>query len=88
MGCGGSKPDTFNIEEEFRKANWPMPEAKAFENEFEKEAFLTANVLRHNPKALINHIKEVKSKYASRYYSVYFRRLFLLLDTNHKFCFR
>jgi hypothetical protein len=87
MGCGGSKPDTFNIEEEFRKANWPIPEAKAFENEFEKEAYLTANVLRHNPKALINHIKEVKSKYNSRFYS-YILKIFSLLDTNHKICFR
>ena len=63
MGCGASKPDTFNIEEEFRKCNLPMPEPKIFENEFEKEAWMTVNVLRSNPKILINHIKEVKSKY-------------------------
>jgi hypothetical protein len=66
MGCGSSKPQSFSIEDEYRKANWPMPEAKIFENEFEKEAWLTVNVLRSNPKVLINHIKEVKSKYRSK----------------------
>ena len=62
MGCKAAKPDAFNIEEEFRKINMPMPDAKTFENEFEKEAWMTVNVLRSNPKVLINHIKEVKSK--------------------------
>ena len=62
MGCQAAKPDVFSIEEEFRKINMPMPEAKTFENEFEKEAWMTVNVLRSNPKILINHIKEVKSK--------------------------
>ena len=62
MGCGASKPDVFNIEVEFRKTNLPMPDATVFENEFEKEAWLTVNVLRANPKALIPYIREVKSK--------------------------
>ena len=56
------KPEGFSIEEEFIKSSWPMPDAKVFENEFEKEAWLTVNVLRSNPKVLIPQLKEVKSK--------------------------
>ena len=63
MGCANAKPEGFNIEEEFIKSSWPMPDAKVFENEFEKEAWLTVNVLRSNPKVLIPQLKEVKSKY-------------------------
>ena len=61
--CSSNKPDNFNIEEEYRKLNLPMPDPTAFENGFEKEAFFTANVFRHNPKLLIPVIKEVKSKF-------------------------
>ncbi len=53
MGCKSSKPDTFNIETEYRQLNLPAPDSKAFENEFEKEAFMTVNVLRANPKLLL-----------------------------------
>ena len=60
--CSSNKADSFNIEEEYRKLNLPMPDPVAFENGFEKEAFFTANVLRYNPKLLIPFIKEAKSK--------------------------
>ena len=79
MGCGASKPQGFNIEEEFRKSNWPMPDAKTFESEFEKEAWLTVNVLRANPKALIGHIKDVKSKL--NIHRSYFDTKFVSIDS-------
>ena len=63
MGCDNAKPEGFNIEEEYLKSSWPMPDPKIFENEFEKEAWLTVNVLRSNPKVLIPQLKEVKSKF-------------------------
>ncbi len=62
MGCKSAKPDTFNIETEYRNTDLPMPDAKAFENDFEKEAFMTINVLRVNPRSLIPQIKIVKGK--------------------------
>ena len=62
MGCESSKPNTFNIEEEYRKKNLPMPDSAMFEDEFEKEAFMTINVLRTDPKMLISHIKTIKGK--------------------------
>ena len=63
MGCKSGKPDTFSIETEYRNKNLPMPDATDFENDFEKEAFYTINVLRANPKALIHHLKELRSKF-------------------------
>ena len=63
MGCANAKPESFSIEEEYLKSSWPMPDPKLFENEFEKEAWLTVNVLRSNPKVLIPQLKEVKSKF-------------------------
>lgn len=65
MGCKSSKPDTFNIEAEYRQLNLPPIDAKAFENEFEKEAYIAINVLRANPKILLPQIKSVKGKKAS-----------------------
>lgn len=62
MGCKSAKPDTFNIETEYRKKNLPMPDPTSFENEFEREAFMTINVLRTDPKALIPEIRIIKSK--------------------------
>ena len=62
MGCKAAKPESFSIEEEYRKRNLPMPDVTIFENGFEKEAFFTANVIRADPKSLIPFIKEVKGK--------------------------
>jgi hypothetical protein len=62
MGCKSGKPDTFNIETEYRNKNIPMPDGSQFENEFEREAFMTINLLRVDPKLLIPQIKEVKGK--------------------------
>ena len=53
MGCKSTKPDAFNIEAEFRNKNLPMPDPKDFDNEFEREAFMTMNVFRSDPKLLI-----------------------------------
>ena len=63
MGCKSSRPDTFNIETEFRAKNLIMPEATKFESEFEREAFMTINLFRYDPRSLIPQIKSIKSKY-------------------------
>lgn len=62
MGCKAGKHETFNIETEYRNRNIPMPDSSQFENEFEREAFMTINVLRSDPKILIPQIKAVKGK--------------------------
>ncbi len=66
--CSSNKPESFSVEEEYRKLNLPMPDATAFENGFEKEAFFAANVLRVNPKLMIPFIKEAKGNFL---YDVY-----------------
>jgi len=60
--CSSKKTPDFNIEDEYRKLNLPMPDPTSFEGSFEKEAFYTANVFRANPKIMIPSIKEAKSK--------------------------
>ena len=60
--CSSKKPESFSIEEEYRKLNLPMPDPTAFEGSFEKEAFFTVNVFRSNPKLMIPFIKDAKSK--------------------------
>lgn len=62
MGCKSSKPDTFDIEVEFRNKNLIMPEANKFESEFEREAFMAINIFRNDPRSLIPQIKNLKSK--------------------------
>ena len=81
MGCANAKPEGFSIEEEFIKSSWPMPDAKVFENEFEKEAWLTVNVLRSNPKVLIPQLKEVKSKYMKISFLSLSRKYFMPSDS-------
>ena len=60
MGCAAAKP-SLNLDQEYKTLNLPMPDATAYENDFEKEAFMTLNLLRHNPKKFIPNIKELKS---------------------------
>ena len=72
MGCKSTKPDTFNIETEYRNKNLTMPDKSLFENEFEKEAYMTINVLRTDPKLLIPLIRDVKGN-VSREHSTIFK---------------
>ena len=72
MGCKSTKPDTFNIETEYRNKNLTMPDKSLFENEFEKEAYMTINVLRTDPKLLIPLIRDVKGN-VSRVHSTIFK---------------
>lgn len=53
MGCKNAKPDSFNIETEFRNKNLIMPDPTQLENEFEREAYMAINLLRADPKLLI-----------------------------------
>ena len=40
----------------------PVPEPSMYENEFEKEAFMTINLIRNCPKEFIPFVKEIKGK--------------------------
>ena len=61
MGCSAGKQNSINIEEEYTKKGLPIPEALEYENNFEKEAYMSINLLRNDPKIFINQIREVKS---------------------------
>ena len=62
MGCGSSRGSSFNIEAEYIKIGVPLPDNYVFENEFEKHAYMTINILRFNPKVFIPQIKALRSK--------------------------
>lgn len=61
MGCTSEKERRFNVEEHYRNKGLPLPDGKEFENNFEKEAFMTINLLRLEPKIFISHIRDIKS---------------------------
>lgn len=63
MGCSQDK-SKFNVEEAYRNQGLPMPDPKMFENNFEKEAFMSINLIRHDPKVFIPMVKQVKSKFS------------------------
>ena len=60
MGCGNSK-NSFNIEVEYGQRNLPQPDPHAYQNEFERHAYITINLLRNDPKLLIPSIKAIKN---------------------------
>ena len=60
MGCSSTKPPAFNVDQEYKNQKLAVPEATEYENDFEKEAFMTLNLLRHDPKLFIPHVKEMK----------------------------
>jgi hypothetical protein len=62
MGCSSARPARFNIEEEYKNKNLPIPEGTELENQFEKEAFMTINLIRHDPKFFLPMLKNVRSK--------------------------
>ena len=62
MGCSSNKEQRLNVEDMYKQKNLPMPEQSQYENNFEKEAFMTINLLRSDPKLFIPQIREVKSK--------------------------
>jgi hypothetical protein len=63
MGCSATKQVTLNIEEEYKSKGLPMPDTSEYENAFEKEAFMTINLFRHDPKHFLPQIREAKGKY-------------------------
>lgn len=60
MGCSANKEQRLNIEVIYKQKNLPMPDPSHYENNFEKEAFMTINLLRHEPKLFIPQIREIK----------------------------
>ena len=60
MGCKQASPKAYNIEEEYKHANLAVPDKTEYENEFEREAFMMINLLRHNPKNFVVQVKQMK----------------------------
>ena len=60
MGCTSDKTK-FNVEEEYRNRGLPMPDPSSFENNFEKESYMSINLIRLEPKLFIPMVKEVRS---------------------------
>ena len=63
MGCSSNKEQRLNVEAIYTQKNLPLPDQNLYENSFEKEAFMTINLFRHEPKLFIPLIREVKSKW-------------------------
>ena len=68
MGCSSDKETKINVEELYQIKGLPIPETLCYENNFEKEAYFSINLIRNEPKLFIPQIKEMKSTYHS--YSV------------------
>ena len=62
MGCENSKQPAFIVEQEYKMKKLPVPDSSLYENEFEKEAFMTINLIRDNPKEFIPFVREIKGK--------------------------
>jgi len=60
MGCKATTNKSFNIEEEYKRQNLPMPDPSICQNDFEKEAFMTINLIRMDPLLMIPKIKAFK----------------------------
>ena len=63
MGCTAAKPGIMNVELEYRNRHLPIPEATEYENDFEKEAYMTINILRNDPKFFIPLVRRLKGKF-------------------------
>ncbi|CDW89154.1 UNKNOWN [Stylonychia lemnae] len=50
----------FNLEQEFREAGLGEIDPYVFENQFEKEVYMSINLIRSNPKRFIKHFEHVK----------------------------
>lgn len=60
--CVSKAQDTrINIDQTYRTKNLPLPEPTDYENDFEREAFQTVNLIRNDPKYLIPQLRLVKS---------------------------
>jgi hypothetical protein len=76
MGCAQTRPPTYNVVHEYTQAKLTVPENSEYENEFEKEAFMMINLIRHEPKKFITQIKMVKSK--SKYSEFFLIKIYKL----------
>ncbi len=53
MGCNDSKQVHLNIMDIYKEKGLPIPDSSIYENEFERDTFLTINLIRVDPKLLI-----------------------------------
>ena len=62
MGCQQShNTGGFQLQLEYDRLKLTMPEATIYQNEFEKEVFMTINIIRAEPKAMIPYVRSLKS---------------------------
>ena len=53
MGCSSDKETKVNVEELYLSKGLPMPEALEYENNFEREAYMSINLIRNEPKTFL-----------------------------------
>ena len=56
MGCTSTKESVVTIEQAYKEKKLPMPEPTDYENEFEKIAYMTINLIREDPKSFIKKV--------------------------------
>ena len=62
MGCSSGKKPVFSVEQAYKDKDLPVLDGKEYENEFEKECYMSINLFRADPKSMIPHIKAAKGK--------------------------
>ncbi|CDW81995.1 UNKNOWN [Stylonychia lemnae] len=61
MGCTSGKTHVIVVEDKYRELGLRIPSAKEYESDFEKQAFMTINVIRREPKLFIPELRRLKS---------------------------
>ena len=59
---GGQIEKDFNVETEYRSHGLPLPGPYDLENQFERECFMSINLIRSNPQRFVPHIAAVAGK--------------------------
>lgn len=59
MGCQNNKDEQIDIDKIYTDSN--LPQSNLTQNDFEKQIYQTINLIRTQPKLLINQIKDIKS---------------------------
>ena len=61
MGCNSSHElPPLEFYDNYKRHNLPEADIKILQNEFEKEAFMTINMIRADPKSMVKYVKQYK----------------------------
>lgn len=60
MGCSSSAHEGYCLVTDYKRRGLPEPDPKLYQNDFEKEAYMTINLLRVDPKSMIPQVKAFK----------------------------